>query len=46
VAEAEAAAEAARKDPGGLDVATAVRRAVARAFVVARGKKPRVVALL
>jgi mRNA degradation ribonuclease J1/J2 len=46
VAEAEAAAEAARKDPGGLDVATAVRRAVARAFVAARGKKPRVLAML
>jgi ribonuclease J len=46
VAEAEAAAEAARKDPGGLDVATAVRRAVARAFLMARGKKPRVLALL
>jgi ribonuclease J len=46
LAAAEAAAEAARKDPGGLDVATAVRRAVARAFADARGKKPRVVALL
>jgi ribonuclease J len=46
VADAEAAAEAARRDPGGIDVATAVRRAVARAFVAARGRKPRVVALL
>jgi ribonuclease J len=46
VAAAEAAAEAARRDPAGLDVATAVRRAVARAFVAARGKKPRVIALV
>jgi len=46
VAAAEAAAEAARRDPGGLDVATAVKRAVARAFMDARGKKPRVVAML
>ena len=43
---AEAAAEAARKDAAGSDVATAVRRAVARAFADARGKKPRVIALL
>ena len=46
VADAEAAAEAARKDPGGVDVATAVKRAVARAFLAARGKKPRVIALV
>ena len=46
LADAEAAAEEARRDPGGLDVATAVRRAVARAFLQARGRKPRVVALL
>jgi hypothetical protein len=46
LADAEAAAEAARRDPGSVDVVTAVQRAVARAFVAARGKKPRVVALL
>ena len=46
LAAAEAAAEAARRDPGGLDLPTAVRRAVARAFLDARGKKPRVVAML
>jgi len=46
IAAAEAAAEAARKDPGSVDVATAVRRAVARAFLAARGKKPRVIALV
>jgi ribonuclease J len=46
VAAAEAAAEAARKDPAGVDVPTAVKRAVARAFADARGKKPRVIALL
>ena len=46
VADAEAAAEAARKDPGGVDVPTAVKRAVARAFLAARGKKPRVIALV
>ena len=43
---AEAAAEAARKDPGILDVPTAVKRAVARAFMEARGKKPRVVVMM
>jgi ribonuclease J len=46
VADAEAAAEAARRDPGALDVATAVQRAVARVFVQARGRKPRVIALV
>ncbi len=46
IAEAEAAAEAARRDPGGLDVPTAVQRAVARVFVAARGKKPRVVTMV
>jgi hypothetical protein len=46
LAAAEAAAEAARREPGGVDVPTAVQRAVARAFLHARGRKPRVVALL
>ena len=46
VAEAEAAAEAARKDPEGLDIATAVKRAVSRTFVAARGKKPRIMVLV
>jgi ribonuclease J len=46
IAEAEAAAEAARRDPGNVDAATAVQRAVARAFNQARGRKPRVIALL
>jgi mRNA degradation ribonuclease J1/J2 len=46
VADAEAAAEAARQDPGGVDVPTAVKRAVQRAFLRARGRKPRVIALV
>ncbi|HEX4457046.1 MAG TPA: ribonuclease J [Polyangia bacterium] len=46
VADAEAAAEAARRDPGGVDVPTAVRRAVQRTFMRARGRKPRVIALV
>ncbi|HEY2746565.1 MAG TPA: ribonuclease J, partial [Polyangia bacterium] len=46
IADAEAAAETARKEAAGGDVEGAVRRAVARAFVAARGKKPRVVALV
>ena len=46
VADAEAAAEAARRDPGPVGVATAVQRAVARAFFHARGRKPRVIALV
>jgi len=46
VADAEAAAEAARREPGGLDVATAVKRAVARSFMQARGRKPQVIVLL
>jgi ribonuclease J len=46
IADAEAAAEQARRDAAGQDVAAAVQRAVARVFQQARGKKPRVVALL
>jgi mRNA degradation ribonuclease J1/J2 len=46
IAGAEAAAEEARRQAAGGDVAGAVRRAVARAFFAARGKKPRVIALV
>ncbi|MDB4968202.1 MAG: rnj [Myxococcales bacterium] len=48
VADAEAAAEEARRVSlaSGTDVAVAVKRAVVRAFVQARGKKPRVIAML
>jgi mRNA degradation ribonuclease J1/J2 len=46
IKDAEAAAESARRDARGSDVEGAVRRAVARAFLSARGKKPRVIALV
>lgn len=46
IADAEAAAESARRDPAPLDAATAVQRAVARVFQQARGKRPRVLAMI
>jgi ribonuclease J len=46
IAEAEAAAESARRDPGPIDVPTVVQRAVAKVFQQARGKRPRVLAML
>jgi ribonuclease J len=46
LADAELAAEAALHDPGAVDHATAVRRAVTRVFWRARGKKPHVIALV
>ncbi len=46
IKDAEAAAESARRDAAGSDVEGAVRRAVGRAFMSARGKKPRIIALV
>jgi hypothetical protein len=46
LSEAEAAAETALRDSDGKDAAQEVQRAVARVFVHARGRKPRVIALV
>jgi ribonuclease J len=46
LSEAEAAAETALRDSDGKDAAQEVQRAVARVFAHARGRKPRVIALV
>jgi hypothetical protein len=46
LSEAEAAAETAMRDSDGKDAAQEVQRAVARVFAHARGRKPRVIALV